>query len=63
VSGTRDAFATPAELQAATAAVAGPVTHVWIDGGDHGLRHRDVEVAGAVRDWVLARARAAPGAE
>jgi predicted alpha/beta-hydrolase family hydrolase len=61
VSGTRDAFATPAELQAATAAVAGPVTHVWIDGGDHGLRHRDVEVAGAVTDWVLARA--APGGE
>jgi predicted alpha/beta-hydrolase family hydrolase len=53
VSGTRDAFGTPEELEAATAAVAGPVTHVWIDGGDHGLRRRDAEVAGAVADWLL----------
>ena len=53
VSGTRDAFGTPAELEAATAHVAGPVTHVWIDGGDHGLRRRDAEVADAVADWVL----------
>ena len=34
-------------------AIAGPVTHVWIDGGDHGLRGRDKVVAEAVRDWVL----------
>ncbi len=54
VSGTRDAFGTPAELEAATQAIPGPVTHVWIDGGDHGLRRRDVEVAEIVRDWVLA---------
>jgi uncharacterized protein len=54
VSGTRDAFATRAELEAATAAIPGPVTHVWIEGGDHGLRRRDDEVAAAVRDWVLA---------
>ncbi len=54
VSGTRDAFATPDELQTATGAIPGPVAHAWIDGGDHGLRHRDVQVAGVVRDWVLA---------
>jgi predicted alpha/beta-hydrolase family hydrolase len=53
VSGTRDAFGTPAELEAATAAVAGPVTHVWLDGGDHGLRRHDAAVATAVRDWLL----------
>jgi len=52
VSGTRDPFGTPAELTAATAAVAGPVTHVWIEDGTHGLRGRDREVAVAVRDWV-----------
>lgn len=52
VSGTRDAFATPAELRAATAAIAGPVEHVWVEGGDHGLRGRDAEVAAAVRRWV-----------
>lgn len=52
VSGTRDPFATPAELGAATAAIPGPVTHVWIEGATHGLRGKDREVATAVRDWV-----------
>ena len=54
VSGTRDPFATPDELTTATKAVPGAVTHVWIEGGDHGLRGRDDVVAEAVRDWVLA---------
>jgi uncharacterized protein len=54
VSGTRDAFATPEELTAATAAIPGPVSHVWLEGGDHGLRGRDAPVAGAVRDWLSA---------
>ena len=53
LSGTRDAFGTPAELEAATATVPGPVTHVWVDGGDHGLRRRDAEVSETVRDWLL----------
>ena len=54
VSGTRDAFATPAELEEAKAAIPAPVTTVLLDGGDHGLRGKDGMVAGAVRDWVLA---------
>jgi len=53
VSGTRDAFGTPDELEAATASIPGPVTHVWIDGGDHGLRGKDGPVATAVRSWVV----------
>src|SRR5438270_6406013 len=53
LSGTRDAFGRVDELEAATKAIPGPVTHVWIDGGDHGLRRRDDEVAAVVRDWVL----------
>ena len=53
VSGTRDAFGTPAELDAAAGLVAGPVTQAWIDGGDHGLRGRDAQVAAVVRSWVL----------
>jgi hypothetical protein len=53
VSGTKDAFGTVDELEDATAAIPGPVTHVWLDGGDHGLRRKDDEVAAAVRDWVL----------
>jgi hypothetical protein len=52
VSGTRDTFGTPAELEAATKAIPGPVTHVWIEGGDHGLRRKDAAVAEAVRAWV-----------
>lgn len=61
VSGTRDAFATPAELEAATAAIPGAVTHVWIDGGRHDLKGADAQVAGAVRAW-LASLRGPPGA-
>jgi predicted alpha/beta-hydrolase family hydrolase len=52
VSGTRDAFGTPAELEAATKTIPGDVTHVWIDGGDHGLRRKDDQVADIVSDWV-----------
>ena len=52
VSGTRDAFATPDELAAATATIPGPVTRVWIEGGDHGLRGKDAAVAAAVLGWV-----------
>jgi predicted alpha/beta-hydrolase family hydrolase len=64
VSGTRDSFATPAELEAATAAIPGPVTHVWIEGGDHGLRRRDAEAAAAVAAWLAGlTAEAAAGAE
>jgi predicted alpha/beta-hydrolase family hydrolase len=52
VSGTRDAFATPAELEQHTGAIPGKVTHVWIEGGDHGLRKRDADVAGAIASWL-----------
>lgn len=52
VSGTRDTFGTPAELEEATAAIPGPVTHVWIDGGRHELKGADAEVAAAVARWA-----------
>jgi hypothetical protein len=52
VSGTRDAFGTPEELEAATALIPGPVTHVWIEGGDHGLRRRDADAASTVAAWL-----------
>jgi predicted alpha/beta-hydrolase family hydrolase len=55
VSGTKDAFGTPEELEAATATIAGPVTHHWIDGKGHDLRGRDPEVSAVVRDWLRAR--------
>ena len=52
VSGTKDAFGTPDELRAATATIAGPVDHVWIEGTGHDLRNADGDVARAVADWV-----------
>ncbi|HLI24092.1 MAG TPA: alpha/beta family hydrolase [Acidimicrobiales bacterium] len=51
VSGTRDAFGRPDELVDATSAISGPVSWHWVDGGDHGLRRADAEVAGAVACW------------
>jgi uncharacterized protein len=52
VSGTRDPFGTPDELEAHTAAIPGPVTHVWVEGAGHELKGQDDHVAGVVRDWL-----------
>lgn len=57
VSGTRDAFGARDEMETATAAIAGPVTHHWIEGKDHGLRGCDAEVAEVVRAWLSGRRR------
>ncbi len=51
VSGRRDAFGSPAELEHAVAAIPGAVTLVFVD-GDHSLRKRDDEVAGIVASWL-----------
>jgi predicted alpha/beta-hydrolase family hydrolase len=53
VSGTRDTFGSPRELETASKVIPGAVTHVWIEGGDHGLRGKDEQVALAVRDWIM----------
>jgi len=52
VSGTRDAFGTPDELEAAGRAIPGPVTYRWIDGKDHALRGADRAVADLVLEWL-----------
>jgi predicted alpha/beta-hydrolase family hydrolase len=54
VSGTRDAFGAPAELEAATALIPGPVTHHWVEGGRHDLRGAEQDVAAAVVSWLTA---------
>jgi uncharacterized protein len=51
VSGRRDAFATPAELERETAAIPGPVMHTFVD-GDHSLRRSEGEVAAIVAAWL-----------
>ncbi|CAN5732122.1 alpha/beta hydrolase [soil metagenome] len=60
VSGTKDPFATPSELEEATAMIPGPVVHLWIDGGRHELKGVEVEVADAVAAWVSAVVGAGP---
>jgi uncharacterized protein len=60
VSGTRDAFGSRPELEAAVALIPGPVTIHWVEGGDHGLRRRDAEVAGAVGEWLVQQAGTRP---
>jgi predicted alpha/beta-hydrolase family hydrolase len=52
VSGTRDPFGTPDELEAWTATIPGPVTHEWIDGGRHELKGADARIASAVAGWL-----------
>jgi len=58
ISGTRDAFGSPAELEAATALIPAPVTHVWLEGKDHGLRGCDATVADEVGRWLVPLAKA-----
>lgn len=51
VSGERDPFGSPDELTEATAAIAGPVTHVWLPGG-HDPKGQDEAIVAAVREWL-----------
>ena len=52
VSGTRDPFASPEELESATALIGGPVTHVWVEGAGHALKGADARVATTVAEWL-----------
>ena len=51
VSGRRDAFATPAELEREMGAITGAVSLVLVE-GDHSLRRCESEVADVVADWL-----------
>jgi len=51
VSGRRDAFATPEELERETAAIPGDVTLSFVD-GDHSLRKSEREAAAVVASWL-----------
>jgi len=54
VSGTRDPFGTPDQLESHTRSIPGPVTHVWIEGGRHDLKGADSQVAEDVTTWARA---------
>jgi len=51
VSGRRDAFAAPAELERETEAIPGVVTLAFVD-GDHSLRKSESVVADIVASWL-----------
>jgi hypothetical protein len=52
VSGTRDPFGTPDEMEAHTAAISGPVTHVWVEGARHELKGADGQIVDAIQAWL-----------
>jgi predicted alpha/beta-hydrolase family hydrolase len=52
VSGTRDNFGTPAELEDAFSVVQGAVSWQWIDNGRHELARADDEVAQRIATWM-----------
>ncbi|MCD9623754.1 alpha/beta hydrolase family protein [Rhabdothermincola salaria] len=51
VSGEKDPFGSPAEFEATTAAIPGPVSFVWLKGG-HDPRNADEAIVAAVADWL-----------
>jgi predicted alpha/beta-hydrolase family hydrolase len=52
ISGTKDNFGSPQELEAAFEVVPGSVTWSWIDNGRHELAKADAEVAQRISTWV-----------
>ncbi len=52
VSGTRDPFGTPEEMEHHVAAIPAPVTMCWIEGGRHELKGADDEVVAAITGWL-----------
>ncbi len=54
VSGTKDAFGTPEELERWTATIPAPVTHVWLEGKGHDLKGADGRIVEIVTPWVAA---------
>lgn len=52
ISGTKDAFGTPSELEHWTATIPGKVTHHWLEGKGHDLKGCDAVIATTVADWI-----------
>ena len=52
VSGRKDPFGAPDELEAATAAIPGPVTHLWVDGGHDPAPRTHEAIVEAVTGWL-----------
>ncbi len=50
IGGTTDPFGSPEELEHHTAAIAGPVTHVWVNGNHSPKGHAAIAIA--IADWL-----------
>jgi uncharacterized protein len=62
LSGTRDAFGSPAELERWTTTIPGDVTHVWVEGRGHDLKGADQLIAETVATWMRGLRGSAPRA-
>jgi predicted alpha/beta-hydrolase family hydrolase len=61
LAGTRDPFGTPEEIEREVAAIPGPVTLRWIDGGRHDVKGHDDEIVEIVGEWLSALDRGSKG--
>ncbi len=52
ISGTKDEFGTPDEVEQGTATSPAPVEHIWLEGARHDLKGRDAVIADAVAEFV-----------
>ncbi|NNE74672.1 MAG: dienelactone hydrolase [Acidimicrobiales bacterium] len=52
ISGTRDPFGTPDELEHHAQAIAGPVEHVWLEGGRHNPKEHEDAIVAAIAAWL-----------
>ena len=52
ISGTKDAFGSPSELEQWTATIPGAVTHHWLEGKGHDLKGCDAVIATTVAAWI-----------
>jgi predicted alpha/beta-hydrolase family hydrolase len=54
ISGTRDPFGTPDELQEWTGTIPAPVEHVWVEGARHDLKGADAAISAHIARFVSA---------
>ena len=52
VSGTKDEFGTPSELESAFTLLPVPPTVAWMEGARHDLARRDTDVARVIAHWL-----------
>ncbi len=54
ISGTKDAFGTPAEFAEHLPTIPGPRTEIWLEGKGHDLKGCNAVIAEHIREWIEA---------